>query len=304
MIQAASRLIAVILERERLLAERERMAKERMEAQANELAAREATHLMEEFLGIVGHELRTPLTTIKASVQLARRNMEKVKRQEEDLPEEVTPLLTTVRGLLERTERQVGVQNRLVSDLLDTSRIQTGRLELHFKILDIGALVRQSVEDQHSLTPERSIHIKISIDSPLQILGDEDRLRQVIVNYLSNALKYSEKEKAVVVTVKREVDSSLVHVAVSDEGPGLSEEQQQKIWERFYRVPGIEVRSGSGVGLGLGLSISRMLIERQGGQVGVKSQPGQGSTFWFSLPIAELGSNGSLPDTLPAEREG
>jgi PAS domain S-box-containing protein len=266
----------------------EHLAQERLEAQANELAAREAANLMEEFLGIVGHELRTPLTTIKASVQLARRNLNRIKQREETLPSDVVPLLTTVRGLLERTERQVGMQNRLVSDLLDVSRIQTGRLELHLKVHMIGKVVRQVVEDQQSLTPERTIRIEVPSQDTLQVLADEDRLRQVITNYLSNALKYSETEKPVEIRVELEANGTQVRVTVKDEGPGLSEQQQQRIWERFYRVPEIEVKSGSGVGLGLGLPISCMLIERQGGEVGVQSKPGQGSAFWFTLPIAKV----------------
>ncbi len=104
-------------------------------------------------------------------------------------------------------------------------------------------------------------------------------------NYLSNALKYSEADKEVLVSVEQ--INTQVRVSVRDEGPGLTPAQQQRIWERFYRAPGIEVKSGSGVGLGLGLHISQMIIERLGGQVGIQSEPGKGSTFWFTLPIAE-----------------
>lgn len=122
----------------------------------------------------------------------------------------------------------------------------------------------------------------VSEDVP--VVADPERLRQVMNNYLSNALKYSEADKPV--EVRLEVTSDEVHVSVHDAGPGLSKHEQEHIWERFYRVPGMEVKSGSGVGLGLGLHISRTIVERLGGNVGVQSIPGSGSTFWFTLPRA------------------
>ncbi len=102
-------------------------------------------------------------------------------------------------------------------------------------------------------------------------------------NYLSNALKYSAADQPV--EVQLEVKDGVAHVSVLDQGPGLSPDEYQHIWERFYRVPGIQVQSGSGVGLGLGLHISHIIIERLGGTVGVESEQGKGSTFWFTLPI-------------------
>jgi signal transduction histidine kinase len=116
------------------------------------------------------------------------------------------------------------------------------------------------------------------------IFADPQRVAQVISNYLNNALKYSEEEKPV--SVRLQVEGKLVRVSVQDEGPGLSPESRSHIWERFYRAPGIEVQSGSSVGLGLGLHITRVIVEQHHGQVGVESTPGQGSTFWFSLPVA------------------
>jgi signal transduction histidine kinase len=187
--------------------------------------------------------------------------------------------------LLQRTERQVGLQNRLINDLLDVSRIQTGRLELHPELLNITQLIQQVVEDQHDLLPDRTLRFNAHTSSEILVFADTDRLRQVITNYLSNALKYSAADKPVDIYINRSMHS--VRVNVQDEGPGLTLEHQKRIWERFSRAPGIEDKSGSSVGLGLGLHISRMIIERQSGHVGVESTPGHGSTFWFTLPLAE-----------------
>jgi signal transduction histidine kinase len=105
-----------------------------------------------------------------------------------------------------------------------------------------------------------------------------------VTNYLTNALKYSPAKQPVVVGL--DVASNEARVWVRDQGPGLPPEEQVRIWERFHRVKGIKVQSGTGVGLGLGLYICRIIIERHQGQVGVESAPGQGSTFWFTLPLA------------------
>ena len=274
-----------ILEINRDITERERLTQERAAAQASERALRESNQMMDEFIGIAGHELRTPLTTVKASVQLASRQVKRVLTQEMPAAD-ILRQLSLVQGHLTRSERQIAMQNRLISDLLDVSRIHAGRLELHPDLCDLAALVHEVVEDQQYLTPERTLELSIETEGEILVLADADRLRQVVSNYLSNALKYSEANKPVAVRVK--VAATQVRVEVLDEGPGLTPEQQARVWERFYRVPNIEVKTGSGVGLGLGLHISRMIIERQRGQVGIESVPGQGSTFWFTLPLAEL----------------
>jgi PAS domain S-box-containing protein len=274
--KAIAELAALILERERLLAERAK-------SHANVLALQEANRLKDEFIGIASHELRTPLTTVKASVQLISRQVARLLKLETALSPEALKLITTMQSLLNRAERQIGIQNRLVNDLLDISRIETGRLELHPEFCDLIALVREVVEDQQALAPARQILFVQNLLEEALVLVDPDRLRQVITNYLSNALKYSASDQPVFVRIA--LLETRVLVEVEDKGPGLTEDQQEHIWNRFYRVPDIEVKSGSGVGLGLGLYISRMIIERHNGSVGVRSIKGQGSTFWLALPV-------------------
>ncbi len=119
---------------------------------------------------------------------------------------------------------------------------------------------------------------------PVTVLADADHISQVVSNYLTNALKYSDARQPVEVCLRS--NGREARVLVCDNGPGLALSAQEHIWDRFYRVEGIAVQSGSGVGLGLGLHICRTIIEAQGGLVGVESEPGGGSTFWFTVPLA------------------
>jgi signal transduction histidine kinase len=148
--------------------------------------------------------------------------------------------------------------------------------------LDLAALVREAVQEQRLSAATRRIELDAP-DEALLVLADADRLGQVLTNYLTNALKYSEPGRPVAVTARRL--GTQTRVEVRDQGPGLTPEQRERLFERFYRVPDIEVMSGSGVGLGLGLYISKTIVEQHGGVVGVESAPGQGSVFWFTLPL-------------------
>ena len=276
---AISRLIVLILERERLF-------QERATSQANELALLEAHRRMDDFLSIASHELRTPLTTINGNIQLAKRRIKALPLSPQ-VPPGMIEKITLIEELLNRAERQVRVQNRLVSDLLDVSRIQANRLDLNMNRSDLAVIVREVIEDQRSSSGERIVLVSnIPEDLQIPIVVDNDRIAQVITNFLTNALKYSAPHLPVEVQVQ--VNAQSARVSVHDQGPGLPPDEQKKLWERFYRVPGIAVQSGSGVGLGLGLHICRTIVERHNGQVGVESQVGQGSTFWFTLPLTAV----------------
>jgi PAS domain S-box-containing protein len=274
--RALGRLVALVIERERLLQERE-------EARANVLALREANRRMDEFLGIAAHELRTPLTTLLGTVHLLERRFARAPltgRTHEDLADQ----LRMVGRLLRPMDQQGRRLSRFVSDLVDTSRIQTGQMAIHPLRCDLVAIVRGAVEEQRLANPERVIELALPGEAEALALADADRLGQVVANYLTNALKYSREDKPI--EARLSIDGETARVAVRDDGPGLPPEEQARIWELFHRAPGIEVRSGSGIGLGMGLHICKTIIELHGGHVGVESAVGQGATFWFKLPLA------------------
>ena len=240
---------------------------------------------IDEFLGIASHELRTPLTTIKGNLQLARMHLAKYRREAAGEAEALPGTLAEIQTMLERAERQVNVQNRMVSDLLNLSRIQADQLDLRLSPCDLVALVKDTVEDQRSAAPTRTIALELAAAESLLVLADAERIEQVISNYLTNALKYAPEERPIVVRLERA--GPLARVAVCDEGPGLTPAEQEQVWEPYVRVPGITRQRGFSLGLGLGLYICQAIVEQHQGQVGVTSAKGRGSTFWFTLPLAE-----------------
>ncbi|BCL78757.1 PAS domain-containing sensor histidine kinase [Ktedonobacteria bacterium brp13] len=271
---------AVIVEMNRDETERAFLVREHIEAAVREAALQETAQQMSAFVGMVSHELRTPLTSIKGHLQLAQLHLTRLQLRvigEEGMKQ----ALTTIQYSLDRADRQINVQNRLVNDLIDLSRIQTDQLNVQQTQCDLVQIVQEALEDQRILMPSRLIRwTSLIIQAP--VLADEDRIGQVINNYISNALKYSPVDAPV--DVRLEQEKAMIRVSVRDEGSGISETEQQLIWKRFYRVEEHENKNGSGVSLGLGLYISRALIEQQGGHVGVESVPTCGSTFWFTLP--------------------
>ncbi len=276
LVKAIAKLATLVIERARLL---HRWA----QTHTNELALQEINHRFDAFLSLASHELRTPLTGIHGSIQLVLRRLEKLTR------EESTPLLADstmqrLRHPLEEAIQRVRAQDRMISDLLDVSRIRADRLEMVIRPCNLVEIARHAIMDIQYLAPDRNIEAHWPEEEVISIIADADRIGQVISNYLSNALKYSAPDRAVQLWLMRK--GTTVQVSVKDEGPGLAPEEQQSVWERFYRVKGVEIRHGIGAGLGLGLYLCRTIIELHNGQVGVDSSKGKGSTFWFTLPLA------------------
>jgi PAS domain S-box-containing protein len=279
LVEASARLAELILERERIVAQRE-------EARATAVGLQETARQMDAFLGMATHELKSPLTSVILALQLSQRHLGSLRRQIIGHVPEASERFDSVEEDLVRVESQAKKLDRLVNDLLDLSRFQAGKLQIHPELIDLRSLVQRTVEEQQDVAATRTIRLHLpSVDQPILVCADPERITQVILNYMSNALKYSPADQPVHVGV--EVEGSVARTWVRDSGPGVPEAEQERIWQRYHRVPGIEVQSGSGIGLGIGLTIVRQIVELHSGEVGVESAPGRGSTFWFTLPLAE-----------------
>lgn len=270
-----------------LVLERDRLVRESAATEARVLALTETNRRMDEFLGVVSHELRTPLTVVSASLQLASRRIQRMLAAYANrAPEEwrVEDDLRDLAAVLQRAQGSASRQGRLVQDLLDVSRVKSGKLEMRRRRCDLREIVGETVDDVRQNDPDRVLRLWMP-DAPLLALADPDRISQVVINFVLNALKYSAPDTSVEVTLARVGDDA--RLSVHDEGPGIPLDERERVWELFYRAPDIYVRSGSGVGLGLGLHISKTIVERHGGRVGIDGASGEGATFWFTLPLAD-----------------
>ncbi len=246
---------------------------------------REAANQMSAFLSLASHELRTPLTSLRLQIQTSRRRLERLLSAPSNMAVGAMSALKPFEKELLRLEYHSRRLNRLVSDLLEVSRIQAERLDLQREPGDLRAIVEEVVEEQQAAMPGRAIRLTRPAEQIL-VDADRDRLAQVVTNYLINAIKYAPADQPIEVVCQ--VEGQKARVLVRDHGPGIPLEEQPRIWERFHQVKGTEVQHGAGVGLGLGLYICKAIIEQHGGQVGVESAPGEGATFWFSLPLTPL----------------
>jgi PAS domain S-box-containing protein len=287
---------------------RRRLERERERALAHELAQRELNRRKDEFLSVMSHELRTPLSSLQGYIQLLARHFDAWRPQEHGASD-FAHSMALARTALGYSEESLQRLARLANDLVDDARIRAGRLDLHLAPCDLGAIARAAVEKQRMLAPDRTIQLgppaARAPDGPVPVIrveADADRIAQVITNYLTNALKYSKRGRAVAVRIEVAddadgADGARARVSVRDEGPGLSPADCRRVWERFPRIEGVAVQYGSGVSLGLGLSISKAIVEAHGGRVGVESAVGEGSTFWFTVPLT---GDRSVPRTEPA----
>ena len=233
----------------------------------------------DDFLGIAAHELRTPLATILATLQAFQRRLR--NHPADQAVSAAIPADALTSGV-DRMYRQAQRLNKLVSDLLDTTRIRTGTLIYDLEPSDLVGVVRDAVAGQIAANPGRTVTLTAP-KYPVMVMGDAFRLSQVVDNLVANALKYSAETLPVAVSLK--VADGMGRLRVADKGVGIPPENVAHLFDRFYRVPGIDVQSGAGVGLGLGLNITRSVVERHGGHIEVQSSPGKGSTFVVTVPL-------------------
>jgi signal transduction histidine kinase len=262
-------LITVQRERARLKA---LSTEQELQAYADELEAtnkklEEANETKDRFLSIASHELKTPVTTIRGQAQLMIRRLAK---QHDPEMEEIG---TTLNKINDQTKRLT----TLIDELLDVSSIRAGKVELHKRKCDLKDVCREVVEDQRLLSGRR---ITLDVPSePMKMQVDCERLAQVFVNLVGNAVKYSPEESPVEVSIGKQ--DRVAFVQVRDHGKGIPRDQQERIFETFYRAPDTSSKRG----LGLGLAIAKDIVERHEGRIWCESEPGQGSTFFVELPL-------------------
>lgn len=228
--------------------------------------SKELEQRKDDFISMASHELKTPITMMKAQTQLLKRKLSRENATE------------TVASL-SKIEKQIDKLTRLITDLLDVSKIQAGQLDYTEEQVNMDALIQESVETVRYTTNTHAI--TISGSSHKHVLGDKDRLEQVFVNLISNAVKYSPQAKTVEVFIENEPGQIVVRV--QDYGFGIPQVQQDKIFDRFYRV--YDEKNKTIPGLGMGLYISAEIVARHNGRLWVESVEGQGSTFFVSLPV-------------------
>jgi signal transduction histidine kinase len=224
----------------------------------------EVDEMKSDFISIASHEMRTPMTSIKGSIELL------LGGYAGELPAESTELLGICLTAVDRLIR-------LINDLLDISKIESGKMELHLARLNVTDCVQKSMRSLRSLAEVNKVTIRAEHAERLpEVMADRDRLEQVVTNLLSNALKYSPAEKEVCVRVAA-VDN-VVRVEVCDEGPGIPPDQLSRVFDRFQQL------AGAKKGTGLGLTIARALVEQHRGRMWVESELGRGSRFYFEIP--------------------
>lgn len=221
-----------------------------------------------DFIAELVHELRTPLAALKASTTLLLRP---------DLPD------NRRHEIIVTMESETDRLSKMTTDFLDLARLESGRARLEIVPFDMSDLIRESAEVVLHQAQEK--HISIRLNAPQSVLeGDRGKLKQVLLNLLTNAIKYNREHGDILITLTQRQESSvqLAHIAVRDTGEGISPENQAHIFERFYRVADGE---GFTQGTGLGLVISKRIVEAHGGNMWLESVPGSGSTFNFTLPV-------------------
>ncbi len=238
--------------------------------QATQADLEHAVRMRDDFMSIVSHEVRTPLNGLILETQLRKLHLAKGNAS--------AFTMEKLNAMVERDERQIQSLIRLIEDMLDVSRIRTGKLSIRPQPFDLSELVRQLLENYAAQIAAAESSISLIADDPVIGVWDEFRIEQVISNLLTNALRYGARKP---VTVKVFSDNGRACVEVTDQGIGITPENQKRIFQQFERVSANHAVAG----LGLGLFISEQIVLAHGGQIEVESEVGKGSTFRVCLPL-------------------
>jgi two-component system, NtrC family, sensor histidine kinase KinB len=226
---------------------------------------RRFNELKDDLVATVAHEFRTPLTSLRMAIHLC-------------LEQLVGPLTEKQSDLLHAAREDCERLQAMVDDILDLSRIKAGEVEMHRRPTSVAALVHSAMEAHRAAAELQKVRLCASIaDGDDQVMADPERLGLVFSNLISNAIRHTPSGGAIDVRVQP--NNGLIRFEVADTGEGIPHEHQRHIFERYYRVPGSNSK-----GAGLGLSIAKEMVEAHGGDIGVNSEPGRGSMFWFTIP--------------------
>ncbi len=218
------------------------------------------------FISMASHELKTPITTIKGYVQI----MQEMYSNKED---------AFLNNSLKTVDRQIVKLTNLIGDMLDISKIKSGSLELNKEHFQINELIPEVIDEIRHINP--GFDITFTKEKEVTVFADRERIGQVLINFLTNAVKYS--PKAGKIKVKSCINQDKILISVEDFGIGINKAEQERIFERFYRVEGKSEKTFPGFGIGLYIALE--IINRHNGEIGVRSESGKGSVFYFSLPL-------------------
>lgn len=264
-----------VLEYSRQLEQKSRaLEKATTELKAANERLTELDRMKDDFLSTVTHELRTPLTSI--------RSFSEILHDSPDLDIAERQHFLTI--IIRESERLT----RLINQVLDLTKIETGRMKWQMTQVDMGEVIQHSVTSLRGLFEEREISIDISIPQQIPVIrADRDQLIQLVINLLSNAQKFCPHGTGQV-AIGLTAENGIMAVSVADNGPGIPSNEQEKIFEKFHQVRA--GRTGNPMGSGLGLAICRGIVEHLGGRIWVESEPGKGATFIFTVPLTSVGA--------------
>ena len=283
LLKALARLVSMTIERTSLL---DTSAQQQAEIEA----VRVILQQKEEFLSLAAHELKNPLTAIRGHAQILQRRVKRVHQAATEINSELLSGLKSI-------ERQTQKIEHMINALMDVSRLDLNRLQLELKEIDLLQLVKRTIEEYMPIAQNHELRLVVNgqpitvsedeqettAQKSLKIKGDEERLEQVLVNLISNAVKYSPNSGPVIVSI-RDTDEGTIEIAVEDRGIGIPLEERERLTERFFRARNAE--SVDAKGLGLGLYLVDTLVAKHGGTLTIESEgiPGKGSTFMVTLP--------------------